>query len=356
LANAILEKFSDDPWRITSATEWKEDRWGRGLKMWHWTQKPYQLFVQEIEGPGTSLYRVHVVGPQGTFKMRHELKDPKEAQKAAMNWYEMETEGKFMPDFAKMWTKTTGSVKAGSDYLIPYVVKVTKTFGNKHFTTPMAFDSKDVGGKTDKHLAKWVEHFNESLEPGGVNQHLGSDSMILEAVLIDQRAKKQIAHYKMANPPKFVAWSAETHGAAIPPHMWVISKDSTGAYIVTIGDPRQPGSKIKARFSGATRRDDLKDWVRDNVGTAVSPTHMMDMSGLNLVKSEVKAAEFPTNQQVNRAKKIAHDPASNAVYMDVEGTTWMYPHGGHPVNQGSTDKFLRNLKAGKYAARIRRVE
>jgi len=62
--------------------------------------------------------------------------------------------------------------------------------------------------------------------------------------------------------------------------MWVISKDSTGAYLVTIGDPRGSGSKIKARLSD---KEDLKDWVRNNVGRTVSPNHIIDLTGLHLV-------------------------------------------------------------------------
>lgn len=62
--------------------------------------------------------------------------------------------------------------------------------------------------------------------------------------------------------------------------MWVISKDPTGAYLVTIGDPRGSGSKIKARLSD---KEDLKDWVRNNVGRTVSPNHIIDLTGLHLV-------------------------------------------------------------------------
>ena len=100
---------------------------------------------------------------------------------------------------------TVSATEAGSDRLIPYVVKVIKNFGHVGMT-PMEFKPKDVGGKTDRHLAKWIEHHNASLEPGGVNQHLGSAAMILEAVLIDQKTGQKIAHYKMANPPMFVAY------------------------------------------------------------------------------------------------------------------------------------------------------
>jgi hypothetical protein len=33
-------------------------------------------------------------------------------------------------------------------------------------------------------------------------------------------------------------------------HMWFLSKDSGGGYLVTIGDPERSSSKIVQRFSG----------------------------------------------------------------------------------------------------------
>lgn len=66
--------------------------------------------------------------------------------------------------------------------------------------------------------------------------------------------------------------------------MWVISKDSTGAFLVTLGDPRKPGSKVKARFSDPdTAKSEIKYWVKDNVGKKVSPNHIIDLTGLRLV-------------------------------------------------------------------------
>jgi hypothetical protein len=64
------------------------------------------------------------------------------------------------------------------------------------------------------------------------------------------------------------------------PHMWFLSRDSAGGFLVTIGDPRNPGSKIKERFSDAA---DLKDWVRYEVGNKVSPDHVYDATKLKLV-------------------------------------------------------------------------
>ena len=67
------------------------------------------------------------------------------------------------------------------------------------------------------------------------------------------------------------------------PHMWVISKDSTGAYIVTIGDPKRHGSTMKQRFSGQHAKSELKLWARDTIGRKLSADHVLDVSGLKLV-------------------------------------------------------------------------
>lgn len=68
----------------------------------------------------------------------------------------------------------------------------------------------------------------------------------------------------------------ESSGQRVAPHMWVISKDGTGAYIVSIGDPSFKSSTLKRRFSGKDKKAEMAEWVRDNVGTAVSRSHIVD--------------------------------------------------------------------------------
>ena len=69
--------------------------------------------------------------------------------------------------------------------------------------------------------------------------------------------------------------------------MHVISKDSGGAFLVTLGDPKKSSSKIKGRFSDKqTAKAELKDWVKDNVGRKISPNHVIDISGQKLVPAE----------------------------------------------------------------------
>lgn len=67
----------------------------------------------------------------------------------------------------------------------------------------------------------------------------------------------------------------------VAPHMWVLSKDSAGGYLVTIGSPADSGSTIKARFSGANAREELRLWVKYDM--PASQDHAVDLTGLGLV-------------------------------------------------------------------------
>ena len=98
--------------------------------------------------------------------------------------------------------------------------------------------------------------------------------------LIKEVAKHAAEDTVLADLTKLAAKPAKKQ---VTDWMWVISKDSAGGFIVTIGDPKKHGSKIKARFSGGSAKLDLKDWVRDNVGKKVSPNHVIDITGQNLV-------------------------------------------------------------------------
>jgi hypothetical protein len=69
----------------------------------------------------------------------------------------------------------------------------------------------------------------------------------------------------------------------VAPHMWVISKDSGGGYIVTIGDPKKSSSTIKQRFSGPGAKQELKLWAKYEIGKTLSADHVVDISGMKLV-------------------------------------------------------------------------
>lgn len=75
------------------------------------------------------------------------------------------------------------------------------------------------------------------------------------------------------------------NASRIAPHMWVISKDSTGRFIVSIGDPRKSTSTLKRRFATLA---DLKSWVKYDMPQVVSPTHVHDATGLGLLKGGAK--------------------------------------------------------------------
>lgn len=60
-----------------------------------------------------------------------------------------------------------------------HVVKVTLASGA--YSSPMAWPTKYAGKANAKNLAKWVDAYNASMKPGGVNAHL-NDS-VLKAVL-----------------------------------------------------------------------------------------------------------------------------------------------------------------------------
>jgi hypothetical protein len=81
----------------------------------------------------------------------------------------------------------------------------------------------------------------------------------------------------------------------LKPHMWVISKDSAGGYIVTMGSPKKPGSRIKVRFSGDGAKAELKYWVKYDMPKQLSEDHIIDMSGLKLIP------EFYTQWYVDNA-------------------------------------------------------
>lgn len=70
------------------------------------------------------------------------------------------------------------------------------------------------------------------------------------------------------------------------PHMWVVSRDPAGGYLVTIGDPKKSSSKIKQSFHGSDAKDELLYWAKYNIGKKVSEDHIIDQTGLKLAPTE----------------------------------------------------------------------
>ena len=74
----------------------------------------------------------------------------------------------------------------GKSYAIRLVIE-TDTFGSMEWRT------KDFGCATQDNLAKWMATFNESLEPGGVNEHLGQGRRINHAKIVRQAGGEVLA-------------------------------------------------------------------------------------------------------------------------------------------------------------------
>lgn len=98
------------------------------------------------------------------------------------------------------------------------------------------------------------------------------------------------------------------NASRIAPHMWVISKDATGRFIVSIGDPRESTSTLKRRFATLA---DLKAWVKYDMPQVVSPTRVHDATGLGLLKGGAKrnptsrGGTLATLRKVVKGDKIA---------------------------------------------------
>lgn len=122
------------------------------------------------------------------------------------------------------------------------------------------------------------------------------------------------------------------NASKIAPHMWVISKDSTGKYIVTIGDPMLASSTLKRRFSS---KADLLDWTKYDMPSAVSPTHIIDRTGLGLLKGKknpkrptpTKAQLTTLAREFRSARKTAadHDPRAALAKCIVNSTVHVSP-------------------------------
>jgi hypothetical protein len=89
--------------------------------------------------------------------------------------------------------------------------------------------------------------------------------------------------------------------------MYVLSGNKRSGYLVTVGDPRKSSSKIKARFSDQDFGPDkeLKMWVQDNVGSRISPNHVIDLTGLKLVPNTWDQAFVDSLPQPQRSRLAA---------------------------------------------------
>ena len=54
----------------------------------------------------------------------------------------------------------------------------------------------EYGRPTDGYLARWVLKFNEELEPGGCNEHLGTKCRVTTARIVEQASGEVKATYE----------------------------------------------------------------------------------------------------------------------------------------------------------------
>jgi len=91
----------------------------------------------------------------------------------------------------------------GRSYTPRYVIKINGAGRtNAVQIMPMEWRSRARGpyegyGKpTEANLAKWVEKFNESLRPGGCNDHVGERAQVTKANIVDQFTNEVVATYE----------------------------------------------------------------------------------------------------------------------------------------------------------------
>jgi len=258
---------------------------------------------------------------------------------------------KFASQHARSKGFTATLLKRGDDgyltvdiVITPELEKAAESLGAKKVTaTPI---TPELLKLVNLALEKWLGKTRKNLMLASTPSipHEGFVRLILEGHIEEvktatQKLKQQGCHVEfrpvrseisdspqgrlVADIPteKLNVTGTKVGAAAIPPHMWVISKDGTGAYIVTIGDPTKGGSTMKRRFSGSDKKNEINEWVRDNVGQAVSPNHIMDLTGLfpKLAKASVVKADFTlgdkdrkvidafTSQQAAQGNKLSTD-------------------------------------------------
>lgn len=68
----------------------------------------------------------------------------------------------------------------------------------------------------------------------------------------------------------------------VRPYMYVLYKQGRNQFGISRGDPKKGTSKA---VRGPVDKDELKWWVEHEVGRRISPDHVVDLTGLNLVGS-----------------------------------------------------------------------
>lgn len=109
----------------------------------------------------------------------------------------------------------------GKSYTPTFVINVNdfQVFPTQN-VDPMAWDTKYSGKPTEENIKKWVEMYNASLEPDGVNSHVGRSAAVYGGSIKNQKTGDIVAHWEDINikkmyqdKPKFEVASLEKNEA-----------------------------------------------------------------------------------------------------------------------------------------------
>jgi hypothetical protein len=75
-----------------------------------------------------------------------------------------------------------------------YQIRIEVKSGPGHM--PMSWNCKRDGRPTEANLRRWVESYEASTRPGGVNAHLGPETITRARILLNDGSGKLVAEYK----------------------------------------------------------------------------------------------------------------------------------------------------------------
>lgn len=119
-------------------------------------------------------------------------------------------------------------------------------------------------GDTDESL-DWYEELKSD----------GEDEHLLDVAMSTDKLPGAIRHkYRLARDSGV--------DKQVRPYMYVLYKQGRNQFGISRGDPKKGTSKA---VRGPVDKDELKWWVEHEVGRRISPDHVVDLTGLNLVGS-----------------------------------------------------------------------
>ena len=76
---------------------------------------------------------------------------------------------------------------------------------------PMSWNCRRDGRPTAGNLRKFVESFEASTRPGGVNAHLGSTTVTKAMIMLNDGSRKLVAEYEAPKAPLFMLVTTDHH-------------------------------------------------------------------------------------------------------------------------------------------------